>query len=152
MTAHRQHRRPARRPPKPYGGGVATAPATAALRAYSSADEVVVTCNDYPMLWKKAGSEPDRRRRAAASTIKAYPFCRFSPFTPDEVSRSTFPGYQYRLTAPPPVPLYEPPRPPGAARPGAPVLVVSGEMDDVTTPTEGRDVVAEFPTGPGLSS
>ena len=53
--------------------------------------------------------------------------------------------YQFCLTAPRPSSLYEPPISPGEHPTKAPVLVVSGELDNVTTPYEGRLVAAEFP-------
>jgi pimeloyl-ACP methyl ester carboxylesterase len=34
---------------------------------------------------------------------------------------------------------------PATSRPRAPVLVIAGEMDNLTTPEEGRKVAAEFP-------
>ena len=53
--------------------------------------------------------------------------------------------YQYCLAFPPPTDLYEPPAQDDAGGTTAPVLVVSGELDSVTTPHEGRRVAAEFP-------
>ena len=53
--------------------------------------------------------------------------------------------YQYCLTAPRPSELYEPPDLPRGPSDQAPVLVVSGELDNVTTPDEGRMVADEFP-------
>ncbi|MSO40881.1 MAG: alpha/beta fold hydrolase [Solirubrobacterales bacterium] len=115
-----------------------------AVKAYSHAEEMVVSCNDYPMLWKKDASEPQRRLQLKRS-IAAYPAKRFAPFTPAEIARSIFINYRYCLTAPAPGPFYEPPQAAGAKAPGAPVLVVSGEMDDVTTATEGRYTAQPFP-------
>jgi pimeloyl-ACP methyl ester carboxylesterase len=132
-------------PPRPYPAATPLRrPARGSAKLYSGADEMVVSCNDYPMLWKKTASRADRRAQLERS-IRSYPRRRFAPFTPREVSESIFLAYRYCLTAPVPGPLYEPPATPGARAPGAPVLVVSGEMDDVTTPTEGRYVTADFP-------
>ncbi len=137
--------------PRPYRDAIplaATAPRSprgrGSVKAYSNADEMVVSCNDYPMLWKKGASRPERRAQLKRS-IARYPRRRFAPFLPAEVARSIFLAYRYCLTAPVPGPLYEPPAPPGAEAPRAPVLVVSGEMDDVTTPTEGRYAARDFP-------
>jgi pimeloyl-ACP methyl ester carboxylesterase len=131
---NRPYKRPERSPDYGYGP----------LKKYSRAVEALFSCNDYPMLWKKDATTAQRRRQLAR-TVRTYPRRRFAPFTPDEVSRSIFLGYRYCLTAPRPGPLYEPPAPPDAEPTRAPVLVVSGEMDDVTTPTEGRYVVRDFP-------
>ncbi len=114
------------------------------LKEYSHAVELLFSCNDYPMLWKKTASVSSRRRQLQRS-IRNYPKRRFAPFTPGEITRSIFVGYRYCLTAPVPGPLYQPPVPGGATATKAPVLVVSGEMDDVTTPTEGRYVTRQFP-------
>ena len=55
-------------------------------------------------------------------------------------------GYLYCLTWPAPTDLYEPPADPDVDEPTeAPVLVVSGEHDDITTPWEGRQVADTFP-------
>lgn len=54
-------------------------------------------------------------------------------------------GYLECLTWPRPTGRYEPPVPPGAEAPDVPVLVVAGEMDDVTTPHEGEVVAELFP-------
>ena len=40
---------------------------------------------------------------------------------------------------------YEPPAPPGAPAPDVPTLVISGELDNVTSPYEANKVVNAFP-------
>jgi pimeloyl-ACP methyl ester carboxylesterase len=130
--------------PNPFPGGFEKT-GTGGLRAFSRAMEVVFSCNDYPLLWKKEAPKAERGRQLNRATSE-YPRRRFFPFTPAEISSSNFTGYRYCLNAPPPGPLYEPPRPLGATRaPRLPTLVISGEMDDVTTPREGRDVASQFP-------
>jgi pimeloyl-ACP methyl ester carboxylesterase len=143
VAVDRQIRRYLGGAPNPWPGGGERS-GTGGLRAFSRAMEAVFSCNDYPMLWKKEAPESERRRQLKRS-IAGYPRRRFFPFSPAEVSRSTFLGYTYCLGAPPPGPLLEPPRPPGSRGPRVPALVISGEMDDVTTPREGRDVAREFP-------
>ena len=54
-------------------------------------------------------------------------------------------GYLECLAWPEPTALYEPPAEPGAPKPEMPTLVISGELDDVTSPEEGADVAADFP-------
>ena len=114
------------------------------IREYSHADELAVSCNDYPMIWKKSASEP-RRREQLEEAIRDYPKNRFAPFTPREVALSSHLGYLACLTWPRPSTLYEPPADSDAAAPRIPVLVVSGELDDVTSPREGRLTADEFP-------
>jgi pimeloyl-ACP methyl ester carboxylesterase len=54
-------------------------------------------------------------------------------------------GYLECLTWPKPTALYESPNPDDADAPDVPTLVVAGELDDITTPTEGKVVAAQFP-------
>jgi pimeloyl-ACP methyl ester carboxylesterase len=68
-----------------------------------------------------------------------------APFTPREIALSVNFGYQYCLGWPQPTAVYEPPVAPDDRPTTAPVLVVAGEMDNLTTPEEGRKVAAEFP-------
>ena len=113
-------------------------------RAYSRGDELAVSCNDYPMLWDKAASEPTRRRQLRTA-IRSYPRRRFRPFTPREVALESFSTYPMCIQWPRPSRFYEPPAPPGAPAPDAPTLVIAGELDDVTSATEAAAVAAEFP-------
>jgi pimeloyl-ACP methyl ester carboxylesterase len=130
--------------PNPFPGGFEKS-GNGGLRAFSRAMEVVFSCNDYPLIWKKEAPLADRRQQLKRA-IRDYPPRRFFPFTAGEISSSTFTGYLYCLNAPAPGPLYEPPRPPGVKHgPRLPTLVISGEMDDVTTAREGRDVSRQFP-------
>jgi pimeloyl-ACP methyl ester carboxylesterase len=113
-------------------------------RAYSRGDELAVSCNDYPMLWDKAVNERTRRAQLR-SAIRSYPPDRFRPFTPREVALESFSTYPMCIEWPQPTPLYQPPAPPGADAPDAPTLVISGELDDITSATEGAAVAAAFP-------
>ena len=107
------------------------------------AGELVVGCNDYPMIWDRAAPEPERRRQLE-DAIRGHPH-NFGPFTPREVALSSSFGYLECLTWPAPTEVYEPPISPDDRPTRAPVLVVSGEMDNLTTPQEGRWVAAMFP-------
>ncbi len=115
------------------------------LRQYNTAGEQIVSCNDYPMIWEKPASETERRRQLEDS-IRDYPNPdTFAPFTPREIAIGSEIGYLYCLTFPPPTDLYEPPAEDDAVGTEAPVLVVAGELDSVTTPHEGMRVADEFP-------
>jgi pimeloyl-ACP methyl ester carboxylesterase len=111
---------------------------------YDHADEFTVGCNDYPLLWSKAASEPERRQQLMRA-VASYPRDRFAPFTPREVAIASDFQYLECLAWPKPTKLYEPPISPGSKPTKAPVLIVSGELDDVTTPHEGHLVAQEFP-------
>jgi pimeloyl-ACP methyl ester carboxylesterase len=111
---------------------------------YVFALEMAVSCNDYPLIWDKASPRAEREEQLERA-IRNHDPDTFAPFTPREIALSVNFGYQYCLTWPQPTDLYEPPIPPGAKPTEAPVLVVSGEMDNLTTPDEGRMVADEFP-------
>jgi pimeloyl-ACP methyl ester carboxylesterase len=115
------------------------------IQSYDRAEELVVGCNDYPMIWEKDASEPERRGQLEQA-IRDYDQDAFLPFTPREVALSSTIGYLYCLTFPGPTDRYEPAVDPKTDEPTkAPVLVVSGELDDLTTPIEGRTVAGFFP-------
>jgi pimeloyl-ACP methyl ester carboxylesterase len=131
--------------PRPYQLLIDEAKAgTRHLRHYSFGQEAVVSCNDYPLFWDKDASEPERRRQLEKA-VRSYKSNVIKPFTPREVAMSGQTLYQYCLTAPRPSRLYEPPISPQDRPTEAPVLVVSGELDSVTTPYEGHLVAEMFP-------
>ena len=112
---------------------------------YLSAGEFVFGCNDYPMIWDKDATEAERRAQLEEA-IEEYPKDAFPPFTPREVAISASVGYLECITWPQHTDLYEPAVDPEKDTPTeAPVLVVSGEWDDITTPWEGKQVTKEFP-------
>jgi len=133
----RGNRRPYRRLTRAGSGGYGS------YRYYSRGDELTVSCNDYPMLWDKTAS-PAARRRQLHAAVAAYPRRTFAPFTPAEVALDSSAGYLECLRWPRPNRYYEPPAPAGAPRPKMPTLVISGELDDVTSPAEGAAVAADF--------
>jgi pimeloyl-ACP methyl ester carboxylesterase len=113
---------------------------------FSHTDELVVGCNDYPMIWSKHAT-PDERRAQLERAIRRHRPRTFAPFTPREIAYSSYLSYLECITWPQPTSNYEPPIPSGAKPTQAPVLVVSGDLDDTTTAREGRTVTAEFPHG-----
>ncbi|MGH2925205.1 MAG: alpha/beta fold hydrolase [Solirubrobacterales bacterium] len=115
------------------------------LRHFSLAQEDIVSCNDYPLLWDKHASEAKRRAQLERAVRTYGNAAQLAPFKPREVALSSETLYQYCLPAPRPSGLYEPPARPGDKPTSAPVLVVSGELDDVTSAYEGKLVAREFP-------
>ncbi len=111
---------------------------------YDRAEELVVGCNDYPMIWDRDAGEP-KRRLELERAIRGYDKDAFGPFTPREVAIGSNVGYLECLTWPRPTELREPPVPAGSKPTKAPVLVVNGELDDLTTPREGWMVARQFP-------
>ena len=119
-------------------------PALKHPRQYTLSIEYTVGCNDYPMVWDRRASEPERRVQLEQS-IRDYDRKAFDPFTPREVMLSSGFGYLECLAWPAPTERREPPIREGMEPTTAPVLILSGELDDVTTPIEGRWVADEFP-------
>ncbi len=113
-------------------------------RVYSRGQELAVSCNDYPMLWDKRAGGGERRRQLHAA-IRRKPARAFAPFSPAEVALEAFSSYHECLRWPRPTGLYEPPAPRGAEAPDVPVLVMDGELDNVTSPGEAAKVAAAFP-------
>ncbi|GIK77960.1 MAG: alpha/beta fold hydrolase [Thermoleophilia bacterium] len=111
---------------------------------YSVGEELAVSCNDYPMPWDKDASWEERRRQLGDAIDGLSPEA-FAPFTAAEVALAPDWMYLECLGAPPPGPLYERPAERDAAAPEVPVLVVAGELDNITSPPEARAVAADFP-------
>ena len=111
---------------------------------YSHGQELVVSCNDYPMIWNKDATWEERRAELSQAA-REYPKDAFAPFTPTEIALSSDWGYLECLGAPQPGPLYEPAAADDLEAPDVPVLVVAGELDNVTSPAEGRATAELFP-------
>jgi len=114
-------------------------------RQYDRSVELAVGCNDYPMIWDRYAEEPERRAQLELA-IREYDVSAFAPFTPREVAIGSEVGYLECLAWPRPTELREPAVPSGAEPTEAPVLVVNGELDDLTTPEEGAMVAELFPS------
>jgi pimeloyl-ACP methyl ester carboxylesterase len=82
--------------------------------------------------------------RQLHAEVRTYPQRAFAPFIPREVGLESVAGYTACLAWPRPSPLYEPPAPRGAPRPRMATLVIAGELDNVTSPSEGKAVVRDF--------
>ncbi len=110
---------------------------------YARGSELAVSCNDYPMIWEKTSSESERRRELERA-IRRHAH-NLGPFRPREIALSEYQGYLQCLNWPAPTAVYEQPISPDDEPTRAPVLVVSGEMDNLTTPQEGRWTADLFP-------
>ena len=90
------------------------------------------------MIWDRPACEPARRAQLERAIRDYDPKAASAPFTPREVAIGSETGYLECLTWPRPTELRRTARPSrGQADPTAPVLVVSGELDDLTTPVRG---------------
>lgn len=120
---------------------------------YSAGLFWAVNCQDVAQVFDMNLPPADRQRQWAARKAQAerdQPGL-YAPFTIDEFSTMSL---DYSLLkgclAWPTPPASHPPGPlvpPDAAMPQVPVLVLSGEFDDITSPAEGAIVAGLFPQG-----
>jgi pimeloyl-ACP methyl ester carboxylesterase len=126
---------------EPGGGPVA---------AYSEGLDAAVTCHDYPQLYDMTASPARRRAELAASVAaedRSDPTV-YAPFTVEEYLQATaWEELDWCLDWPvaPVGNPAGPPAPPSGHYPAVPTLVLSGELDSITTPAEGSMVAAQFP-------
>jgi pimeloyl-ACP methyl ester carboxylesterase len=116
------------------------------LAEFSYGLEIAVTCNDYPLLWDPSAGIDERIRQLSASVTRL-PKDHFAPFGRREYLLSSAAHLTNCLSwpAPPPGGL-EPPVPSGwRASSAFPTLILAGQVDDVTSVTEARQVKRRFP-------
>jgi pimeloyl-ACP methyl ester carboxylesterase len=116
------------------------------LSEFSYGLEIAVECNEYPLLWDpRAGI--DERIRQLSQAADRLPARFFAPFGRHEYLFSGAAHLTSCLTwpAPPPAGL-EPPVPAGWTAPSSfPTLILAGQVDDVTSAAEARQVKRRFP-------
>jgi pimeloyl-ACP methyl ester carboxylesterase len=116
------------------------------LSEFSYGLEIAVECNDYRLLWDPRAGVEERIRQLSAA-ITRLPKDYFTPFGRHEYLLSSAAHLTNCLTwpAPPPGGL-EPPVPPGWRAPTTfPTLILAGEVDDITSVAEARQVKRRFP-------
>jgi len=115
-------------------------------RDFSYGLEIAVECNDYPLLWDPDAPAGERIRRLTRAT-RALPSTHFAPFSNSEYLLSSAAHLTNCLSWPaPPAGGLEPPVPNGWRAPSTfPTLVLAGELDDVTSVSEARQVTRRFP-------
>jgi pimeloyl-ACP methyl ester carboxylesterase len=116
------------------------------LAEFSYGLEIAVECNDYPLLWDPAGGIEERIAQLSQS-VAELPRDFFAPFSRREYLLSDAAHLTNCLywPAPPPGGL-QPPVPAGWKAPTSfPTLVLAGEVDDITSVQEAREVQARFP-------
>jgi pimeloyl-ACP methyl ester carboxylesterase len=116
---------------------------------YSEGLDAAVACHDYPQLFDMRARPAVRQRQfnaAIARETRTNPGV-YGPFTVREYARSDWQELDWctRWPVAPAGNPARPPRPPGGGYPDVPVLVLSGELDSITTPAEGRLVTHQFP-------
>ncbi len=116
---------------------------------YSEGLDAAVSCRDYPQLFDLMATPATRARQLAAAVAdkeRSDPGV-YAPFTVQEYLDSGWGTADWCTQWPVPPAAYRPgpPTPPGGRYRGVPTLVLSGELDTITTPAEGRMVAAQFP-------
>lgn len=116
-----------------------------ALSEFSYGLEIAVECMDYPLLWDPAAPTPERIRQLDAA-VKRIPADHFAPFGRREYLLSSAAHLTNCLNWPAPPPGHEPPVPAGWRAPTSfPTLILAGEIDDITSVAEARQVEKRFP-------
>ncbi len=117
--------------------------------AYSEGLDAAASCQDYPQLYDMTAPPSTRQAQFAAAVAaqrQSAPDV-YGPFTVDEYLASFWEEQDWCLQWPVAGAAQTPgpPQPIAGHYPDVPVLVLSGELDSITTPAEGALVAAEFP-------
>ena len=124
-----------------------------AVTEYSRGLFAAVSCSDYPQIYDMTAPTVKRtaQDQAAIASLEQTNPGIYAPYTIDEFRRMSIDVSVLDLCVnwPAPSPQYPPQHsvPPGATFPGVPVLVLSGGLDALTTPEEGKLSAALFPSG-----
>lgn len=115
---------------------------------FSAGMYAAVVCNDYPMLWNKSSTIPERRRQMKRRVAGFRPSNWWAPLSKRNWAYGPASGFGDCLSWPSPTGNMEPPIPPGRRMPGRlRTLVLAGEYDSITSVREARRVNARFPRG-----
>jgi pimeloyl-ACP methyl ester carboxylesterase len=116
-----------------------------ALSEFSYGLEIAVECMDYPLLWDPAAPTAERIRQLSVAVARM-PKDYFAPFGRREYLMSSAAHLTNCLNWPAPSAGHEPPVPSGWRAPhNFPTLVLAGEVDDITSVAEARQVMRRFP-------
>ena len=126
------------------GGGTNAGP----VGDYSEGLDAAVSCHDYPQLYDMSATPSVRIRQYHAALTRRtqrWPHT-YGPFTVREYARSDWESLDWctRWRSAPSDNPARPPHPPHGY-PSVPTLVLSGELDSITTPAEGAMVARQFP-------
>ena len=115
------------------------------VRAYSEGLDAAVACHDYPQLYDMTASPQVRAAQYAAALATSPTY--YAPFTAQEYADSDWQSLDWctQWPAAPATNPAGPPVPPSGSYSDVPVLVLSGELDSITTAAEGDLVAGQFP-------
>jgi pimeloyl-ACP methyl ester carboxylesterase len=120
---------------------------------YSSGQYVAVICSDYPQLWDVSlpiGEKRQKQYQAEVDALQGYNSDDFDPFRVDDWIDSGWTEPRTCIGWPSPTnPI--PPELPGTVYPDVPTLVLSGDLDTVTSPEGGMDSASRFPNSTFVS-
>jgi pimeloyl-ACP methyl ester carboxylesterase len=122
------------------------------VRQYSQGLYVAAICNDYPQLWDITAPIADRGAQYSASVayLRATDPNAFYPFTIPDWTHSFW--TEFRSCIKWPVPSnYVFPVPQPAHYPNVPTLVLSGDLDSLTSPEGAHIVASRFPNSTFVS-
>lgn len=128
----------------PGGGGV--------VRQFSYGLYIAVACNDYPQLWDLEAPIADRPAQYAASLayLRATDSEAFFPLTISDWTHSPWTEFRACIEWPAPSNFVFPvPQP--ATYPDVPTLLLSGDLDSLTSPEGARLVASRFPNSTFVS-
>jgi pimeloyl-ACP methyl ester carboxylesterase len=111
---------------------------------YSAGLDAAVECHDYPQLFDKSAS-PKVRLAQIVAKLGRLPADAFSPFDHATWFGADLESYDWCVRWPQATHAPDPPRPPGAAYPAVPTLVLDGDLDQRTSLIGARRVAAQFP-------
>jgi pimeloyl-ACP methyl ester carboxylesterase len=119
------------------------------LRDYSEGMDAAVSCQDYPQLYDMTKPPAQRKveyRAAVEAEEKSNPGL-YAPFTIAEYLASDWQEQDWCLNWPVAGSAHPagPPAPPSGHYPAVPTLVLSGELDSITTPAEAQLSADQFP-------
>jgi pimeloyl-ACP methyl ester carboxylesterase len=121
-------------------------------RAYSQGLYVATICNDYPQLWDINAPIADREAQydASVQNLRATDPNAFYPFTIPDWTHSYWTEFRSCLEWPAPS-SWVPPVPADAKYPKTPTLVLSGDLDSLTSPEGAHVVASHFPNSTFVS-
>jgi pimeloyl-ACP methyl ester carboxylesterase len=111
---------------------------------YSAGLDAAVECHDYPQLFSLSAS-PGQRLSQLAAGLARLPANVFSPFDRSTWFGADLESYDWCVNWPKPAHAPDPGRPPGAAYPSVPTLILDGDLDQRTSLIGARHVASQFP-------